>query len=41
MENVFEIIERDDGYVDATDPVKYFSDHGDWPLIQRESHRVC
>ncbi|MEM1551680.1 MAG: hypothetical protein QXH03_03310 [Candidatus Bathyarchaeia archaeon] len=36
-ENVFEIIERDDGYVDATDPIKYFSDYGDWPQIERKA----
>lgn len=36
-EKVFEIIERDDGYVDATDPSKYFSDYEDWPVIQKKA----
>ncbi|MEM2293796.1 MAG: methyltransferase domain-containing protein [Nitrososphaerota archaeon] len=36
-EKVFEIIERDDGYIDATDPSQYFSDYEDWPLIQKEA----
>lgn len=36
-EKVFEIIERDDGYVDATDPSKYFSGYEDWPMIQKKA----
>ena len=27
----FEIVERDDGYIDAMSPMAYFSEHKDWP----------
>jgi len=27
----FEIVERDDGYIDAMSPMAYFSEHRDWP----------
>jgi len=34
----FEIIERDDGYFDASSGAKvYFSDYGDWPSIERRA----
>jgi len=32
----FEIVERDDGYIDAMSPMAYFSEHKDWPpLVQK------
>jgi len=34
---VFEIVERDDGYVDAISPRGYFSDYEDWPLIEQKA----
>ncbi len=36
-ENVFEIVERDDGYIDAMDPNVYFSGYEDWTLTQKEA----
>lgn len=35
----FEIIERDDGYVDAIDTKVYFSDYKDWSLSEQEAMR--
>jgi SAM-dependent methyltransferase len=34
---VFEIIERDDGYVDAMNAKGYFSEYEDWPQIEKEA----
>ena len=36
---VFEIWERDDGYISAssTEPKKYFSEYGDWPLHEKRA----
>jgi len=38
-ENVYEIVERDDGYIDAIIPDMYFSDYGDWPSAQKKALR--
>ena len=34
---VFEIVERDDSYIDAYSPKRYFSDYENWHLIEQES----
>ena len=33
----FEIVERDDGYVDAMSPMAYFSEHKDWPPFMQKA----
>jgi SAM-dependent methyltransferase len=33
----FEIVERDDGYIDATSPKIYFSEYENWPLIEQKA----
>lgn len=32
-----EILERDDGYIDAMSPKAYFSEYEDWPLIEQKA----
>jgi SAM-dependent methyltransferase len=32
-----EIVERDDGYIDAMSPMIYFSEHKDWPPFEKEA----
>jgi len=34
---VFEIVERDDGYIDALNPKVYFSEYEDWPPIEQKA----
>jgi len=34
---VFEIVERDDSYIDAYSPKRYFSDYENWHLIEQKS----
>jgi len=34
---VFEIVERDDGYIDAIDPSVYFSEYDAWPQVERRA----
>jgi len=34
---VFEIVERDDGYIDALSLKVYFSDNEDWPLVEQKA----
>lgn len=34
---VFEIVERDDGYIDAMSVKGYFSEYEDWPPVEREA----
>jgi len=36
-ENVFEVIERDDGYIDVINPEIYFSKYENWPQIEQEA----
>ncbi len=36
-----EVIERDDGYIDAFDSETYFTSHGEWPSIEREAIRYA
>jgi SAM-dependent methyltransferase len=39
-EEVFEIVERDDGYIDAIDSKSYFSEYKDWSLIEQKAIRL-
>ncbi|MGD0495283.1 MAG: methyltransferase domain-containing protein [Candidatus Bathyarchaeia archaeon] len=37
-QNIYEIIERDDGYFSAhQSPKVYFSEYADWPLIEQKA----
>jgi SAM-dependent methyltransferase len=40
-ETVVEIIERDDGYIDAADPSIYFAAADAWPPVEREALRLA
>jgi SAM-dependent methyltransferase len=37
--DVFEVIERDDGYVNAMSAKGYFSEYGEWPQIEQQAIR--
>lgn len=39
-EEVFEVVERDDGYIDAIDSKDYFSEYKDWSLIEQKAMRL-
>jgi|GEM_PF-1853463 hypothetical protein len=39
-EEVFEVVERDDGYIDAIDSKGYFSEYKDWSLIEQKAIRL-
>jgi len=36
-QEVFEVVERDDGYVDAMSPKVYFSEYEDWHPIEKRA----
>jgi len=40
-ENIYEIVERDDGYIDVLDPKVYFSGYEDWaPFVKKALEHV-
>jgi len=42
LENTnYEIVERDDGFIEPADATQYFREHSEWPLHEREAIRFA